>query len=323
MAADNLRAPSFVTKKGAKTAQESCLICDKVIKDGVAGQESILCEGECCQGWIHRTCAGLSKRAFQIATGSADPYLCHYCSSLTVQREIKQLKQTVSSLQAEVESLRSVGNSPETTAHSSSPRINQDRATYASVTNTGQSNSTSNPLRVTSNTTTTHHDKKFNLVVYGIEESTKGSPRHVRLRNDMDTVADVLISLDSTVHEHQIRDCQRLGKYSETKHRPILVKLSRSCDVTSILSSQAKLAKRPGICIKPDMTKEERKIESMLLQERRKLIQSGTTSLLIKLRGISLYVNNKNVGSVRNFKYAPIRKEEATTEPQEPTTNDQ
>ena len=127
IAADNLRAPS-ATKKGAKTAQESCLICDKVIKDGVTGQESILCEGECCQRLIHRACAGLSKRTFQIATGSADPYLCHYCSSLTLQREIKQLKQTVSSLQAEVESLRSVGNSPETTAYSSSPRINRDRA---------------------------------------------------------------------------------------------------------------------------------------------------------------------------------------------------
>ena len=119
-----------------------------------AGQESILCEGECCQGWIHRTCAGLSKRPFQIARESADFYLCHYCSSLTLQREIKQLKQTVSSLQAEVESLRSVGNSPEITAPPS-PGINQDRAIYASVTNTGQSNPTSNPSRVTSNTTTT------------------------------------------------------------------------------------------------------------------------------------------------------------------------
>lgn len=322
MATNNSRAPSSSTKKGAKTAQESCLICDKVIKDGVPGQESILCEGECCQGWIHRTCAGLSKRAFQIARESADPYLCHYCSSLTLQREIKQLKQTVSSLQAEVESFRSAGNSPEITAPPS-PGINQDRATYASVTNTGQSNPTPNPSRVTSNTTTTHHDKKFNLVVYGIEESAKGSPRHVRSRNDMDAVADVLTSLDSMVHEHYIRDCQRLGKYLEMKHRPILVKLSRSCDVTSILSSRAKLAGRPGISIKPDMTKEERKIESILLQERRKLIQSGTTSSFIKLRGTSLYVNSKKVGSVRNFKYAPVRNEEATTEPQKPTTNDQ
>lgn len=160
-------------------------------------------------------------------------------------------------------------------------------------------------------------------MVYGIEKSAKGSPRHVRSRNDMDAVADVLISLDSMVHEHQIRDCQRLGKYSETKHRPILVKLNRSRDVISILSSRAKLAERPGISIKPDMTKEERKIESMLLQERRKFIQSGTTSSLIELRGTSLYVNNKKDGSVRNFKYAPVRNEEATTEPQEPTTNDQ
>lgn len=129
------------------------------------------------------------------------------------------MKQTVSSLQAEVESLRSVGNSPETTA-SPSPGINQDRATYASVTNTGQSNLTPNPSRVTSNTTTTtHHDKKFILVVYGIEESAKGLPRHVRSRNDMGAVANVPILLDSMVHEHQVCDCQRLGKYSETKEK--------------------------------------------------------------------------------------------------------
>ena len=73
MATNNSRAPSSSTEKGAKTAQESCLICDKVIKDGVPGQESILCEGECCQGWIHRTCAGLSKRAFQIARNLLTP----------------------------------------------------------------------------------------------------------------------------------------------------------------------------------------------------------------------------------------------------------
>ena len=71
------------------------------------------------------------------------------------------------------------------------------------------------------------------------------------------------------------------------------------------------------------MTKEERKIKSILLQERRKLIHSGTTSSFIKLRGTSLYVNNKKVGSVRNLKYAPVRNEKASTEPQEPTTNDQ
>jgi len=72
-----------------------------------------------------------------------------------------------------------------------------------------------------------------------------------------------------------------------------------------------------------EILRNKRKIESILLQERRKLIQSGTTSSRIKLRGTSLYVNNKKFGSVRNLKYAPVRNEEATTEPQEPTTNDQ
>ena len=55
------------------------------------------------------------------------------------------------------------GNSPETTALPS-PRINQDRPTYASITNTGQSNPTPNRSRVTSNSTTNHNDKKLILI---------------------------------------------------------------------------------------------------------------------------------------------------------------
>lgn len=44
-----------------------------------------------------------------------------------------------------------------------------------------------------------------------------------------------------------------------------MVKLNISCDVLSILSKHAELACLPGISIKPDMSKEERKIESILL----------------------------------------------------------
>ena len=92
------------------------------------------------------------------------------------------------------------------------------------------------------------------------------------------SVSGVLKSVDNQLSEHTIRGCQRLGKYSNDKCRPILVKLTRSCDITSILSKYAKFANMPGISIKPDLSKDDRKVESILLMERRKLIQSGTTS---------------------------------------------
>ena len=99
------------------------------------GHESIFCEGV-CQGWMHRTCIGLSKKAFQSTKESPEPCLCHYCSSVAQQSEIQQLKATVSALQAEIESLKCNSSSPETTNYSDD---NQDAATYASIVNSGQS----------------------------------------------------------------------------------------------------------------------------------------------------------------------------------------
>ena len=71
------------TSKGQEQAQVNstmCSVCDQAIMDGEPGQESIFCEGECLS-WIHRRCVALSKGAFQLATESDDPFLCHYCVS--------------------------------------------------------------------------------------------------------------------------------------------------------------------------------------------------------------------------------------------------
>ena len=57
------------------------------------------------------------------------------------------------------------------------------------------------------------------------------------------------------------------------------------------------------------MTKDERKVESILLYERRKLIQSVINSQQIKLRGSTLYVNKRKHGLVVNFNYVPTTNE--------------
>ena len=63
------------------------------------------------------------------------------------------------------------------------------------------------------------------------------------------------------------------GKYQEQHRcpRPILIRFNRAIDVFLLLPKTSSLPH--GIRIKPDMTREERLIESILLKERLALIQ--------------------------------------------------
>ena len=142
------------------------------------------------------------------------------------------------------------------------------------------------------------HEKKYNIVVYGIKESVKGSYRSSRCKHDFQAISDVIRNVDNSVPETSVRDCTRLGKYHEAKSRPILVKLTHTSDVQSILANRAKLANMPGISIKPDMTQKQRKTEKILLYER-----NGTDKKIIKLQGNCLYVQGQKHGSVTNFVY--------------------
>jgi len=55
--------------------------------------------------------------------------------------------------------------------------------------------------------------------------------------------------------------------------------------------------------IKPDLTSEERKIESILLHERWNIIQKGIDRKTIKLRNRQILVNNRLHGKVTDFKF--------------------
>lgn len=93
-----------------KSVSLPCLVCDKVIKDPDSrqkGQDAIMCEGD-CQGWLHRSCAGISKKAFQAVIYSSDPFLCHHCLQTCHQSEISGLKQASDALKSELHLLKKV-----------------------------------------------------------------------------------------------------------------------------------------------------------------------------------------------------------------------
>ena len=62
-------------------------------------------------------------------------------------------------------------------------------------------------------------------------------------------------------------------------------------DVTSLLSNRSSLPN--NILIKPDMSKAEHNIESLLMKERWCLIQIGVDHKSIKLRSLGIYIDDK------------------------------
>ena len=127
--------------------------------------------------------------------------------------------------------------------------------------------------------------------------------RSARLESDLTSVVTIFSALDSSIQPQSIRDCFRLGKFSPdaSRPRPILVKFVRIADVTSIFTKKSSLAS--PFSVKPDMSRAQRLQESILMQERWRLIQSGLSRKSIRVRGDSLYVNHELHGRVLNSKF--------------------
>ena len=62
----------------------------------------------------------------------------------------------------------------------------------------------------------------------------------------------------------------------------------------------------PRISIKPVMSPQERQREKFVLQERRKLVQSGINKTDIRIRGDSLFVNGNKHGFATNTGFTQL-----------------
>ena len=100
-----------------------------------------------------------------------------------------------------------------------------------------------------------------------------------------------------------IRDCRRLGKYSQSssRPRPILVILNSTIAVLSVLSLCSRLTS--PISIRPDLTPADCLSHGLLLRERRSLLDAGTEKNAIRIRSSGLYVSGRLVGKVVNGVY--------------------
>ena len=86
-----------------RATENLCAVCEQKIVEGK--DQALFCEG-LCQRWFHRYCAGVSVHHFNALSASSDPFHCFGCFQETCATEVKILRETISSLKAEVSTLR-------------------------------------------------------------------------------------------------------------------------------------------------------------------------------------------------------------------------
>ena len=250
------------------------------------------CDGH-CDTWLHRGCAGLSKLALKEVANSSDPFYCTRCCLSKHKEELETLRTIVTKLTSELVSVRSTLS--EVAGKVTPTRVSSLDVPHAS----GPSNGDSPSDPVPSTQKQYSSSRKFNIVLHGLAECPKDTPRHARLTSDFSKTSSLLRGIDPDSQSPPcVRDCRRLGKYnaSRIRPRPVLVTLSSTAEVNNILFNRRNLTSPEFI--KPDLSPADRKIQSLLLTERRKLLDSGTDRSSIKIRKSSLYLNGKLYGSV-------------------------
>jgi len=242
----------------------TCPICEDLIEDATnknKGHDSIYCEGN-CGAWLHRGCAGLSKGAFAMATKSTEPFHFSHCQINIQAREISALKYAIDSLSSDLAAIKSLMDTfskpSESSPVSASASVSKSNPAPNKVSGTTQPNNSYVTAKPGMYTLAPTSERKLNLVVFGLKESPQGTLRHSRFSKDLDDVSSIFSSLLSSFNDLTIRDCFRLGRYSNTRIRPLMVKLNSVNDALSILSSRSKLSSFPNIFIKPDRSPEER-----------------------------------------------------------------
>ena len=291
-----------LSRANVSKAVFTCPVCEEKIVDvteSSPGQDSVFCVGK-CNTWLHRQCVALSVTCFKQLDKS---YLCPNCKLDKQQSEIINLNSEITALKSVLSSLEDkiMSLSPVDQATANNAPSNHVQRSYA---DTLKSTIASVSKELTS--ANNQSERKFNVVLYGVDESPEGTRKHVRVTHDHDSVVEVVQTLDSSLDQQSIRDCFRIGKYSKEKSRPILIKLARVQSVTSILSNLKKLSEDPKhrkISIKRDMSKQERQNERLLLKERYQLIEAGTSRKDLRIRGNKLLVKNEVYGSVVENKF--------------------
>lgn len=297
-------------KSKSSKNQSSCSVCEEVIRDTVPGQDAVHCDGECAS-WLHRRCAGLTKESFKSVCESVTPFYCVHCRSgryecelIALREQITHLADKLTAVSDEVVALRghlavvqsSTVCPSGVDAAASGVAAGGYAAAAASFTLTRAANRQQTPDHLSA--ASERANRKFNIILLGIEEDPPGTSRIQRQENDAERIVSVCSQLVERISEEAIKDHFRLGKFRPgmARPRPLMVKFIRSGDANAVLSRRGSLTQ--SISVRPDLSPEARKSESVLMKERWSLIEKGVERSRIKIRNSTLMLDRAVYGKL-------------------------
>ena len=242
------------------------------------------------------------------------------CYRSKKEYQIDALISTVESLKAEIQSLKAASCPTVPMTESYSAAVRRDRSSSPA--------GSTDPVQAAKNTprrsrlgerfpnVLASSERKFNVVLYGVDECPSGLSKLSRFESDLSNAITVLSSIYKAIEPKSVKDCYRLRKFSpsNSRPRPILVKFIRVSDATSIRSKRSGLT-RPHV-VKPDMPPEQRERDSVLMRERWRLIQSGVHRSNIKIKYDRLFVGKKLHGTIVDNTFHLVQNEQCTQQKQ-------
>ena len=249
--------------------------------------------------WSHCKCVNIL-----VSVASTYPYVCPHCVKSSVS-EVSSLKASLKAIECHSLNLVTQFNKFLSSNPSFAPEVSCIQSEIDSIasafasSNSGHQTSSMASRAASSRSVSrvspsSSSDKKFNVIIRGVDECPAGTARNLRQSHDLDEAVSVLSSVVSSIDSTSIKDIFRLGKYNSSHHprpRLILVKLIRSADVLSVLYTN-KSSLPDKFSIQPDLSRVERLKYSLLMKERWSLITSGVERRLIKVQNNSIYINN-------------------------------
>ncbi len=206
----------------------------------------------------------------------------------SVRSQLATLATKLAKVCSDIEHLQpiSVTNPEPVQGHSVGDVDTPTHPSYASVTSAKNISPVINRNYSDGNKLAASTERRFNVIVLGLDEAAKGTARAKRQEHDMESASSVLLQVDPTFDNLSVH---RLGKFnhSQTKPRPLLIRLTRTSDVTKLLANCNCLKQ---LSIKPDLPASERAKNNALMKVRWSLLQAGTEKQKIKIRGNSLFV---------------------------------
>ena len=139
-------------------------------------------------------------------------------------------------------------------------------------------------------------DLKYEVRVFGVEEAPENMDKAQRYSYDLDEINK--ITNHCGIGNALLRNAFRIGKFvnKTAKPRPILLHFQSVWDVRRLFSSVHKLKTYASrIFISPALSQQDRLLEKALLRRRHELISNGTNRRDVKVKGLKLFVNDKEI----------------------------